>query len=504
MDSKNTIRKRMITIAAKAWGVTTKDIENADPVVSLLIDACANEVTRIHSEISGSRDKIGWKLMELLTPLELISPYPARAILHAIPRDASYEVNENDAFYIEKRLTVKDEVSDIDIFFTPTANYKLINAETQYLAYGNELKYKSDPFEIQDFCRTQGTANIESNTIWIGLRVGKQIKSLKGTSFYFELGNTPEIEENLFYKNLAKAQWEINENKISGVPGFGHDYDEISQIQHIKSNSECSKSRSICNHVNSFYEKKFYTILEENTEILENPDKYKKYPEEFSALFNNDDLAEIEGNILWIKIKLPQYLDINILQNVNCSVNCFPIVNRRADKVYISGKEKIKGLESEDHEVYFDLKNYTSDAKFKINTDRNKSIAEDDEVNLSLRHDNIGRFNSRNAIEMIKQMIDTYREEFQAFSKFKSINQDAVDDLGKAILPFENVLDELYDVKLDSMPYLILKTTPDTEDIHLQVEYWLTNGSLANGINKETNLRYDSADLDKDKIVYEI
>ncbi len=501
MDSKNTIRKRMITIAAKSWGVTTKDIENGDPIVHLLIDACASEIFRVNSEISNSRDKIGWKLMELLTPLELTSPYPARAILHAIPRDAFHEINENNTFYFEKRTAVKDEVRDIDIFFTPTRSTKLINARILYIACDKKIKYKTDPFEIQDLCSAQKSAYIESNTIWIALDAIKPVSSLNGISFYFELNNASELEEKRFYKALASSQWEINGKEINGEIGFGYDHDDASLFQHIKSNSECSKSRSISDHINSFYQKSFYTLKEGNSDKPDYSGHNRKYPDEFISIFNEDDLKEIEGNILWIKITLPQYIETDILQKINCNINCFPIVNRRVDRVYITGKEKIKGLVSEEHEVFFDLKNYTSDAKLKIVTEGNKSIIDEGEAQLSIRHDNIGRFNSRNAVEQIKQMIDTYREEFQAFSRFKSINQDAVEDIGSAILPFENVLDELYGISLDSMPYLILKTTPETENIQIQVDYWLTNGSLGNGIAKEKNLRYDSADLDKENIV---
>jgi len=499
MDSKNTIRKRMITIAAKSWGVTTKDIENADPIVHLLIDACASEIAKVNSEISSSRDKIGWKLMELLTPIQLTSPYPARAILQAIPRDAFYEINENNTFYFEKRSTLKDEVREIDIFFTPTGVNKLINAKIQYIACDKTLKFKTDPIEIQDLCSAKKSAYIESNNLWIGLHAIKPISSLNGISFHFELINASELEEKLFYKALSNSQWEINGNKIKGDIGFGNDHTSL--FQHIKSSSECSKSRTISDHINKFYQNRFYTLNEEDSERSDYSKQYKKYPDDFISIFSEDDLNEIEGNIVWIKMNLPQFIETNILQKINCNINCFPIINRRADRVYISGKEKIKGLSSEEHEVFFDLKNYSSDAKLKIITKGNKVITEEGEAQLSIRHDNIGRFNSRNAVEQIKLMIDIYREEFQAFSRFKSINQDAVEDLGSAILPFENVLDELYDGSLSSMPYLILKTTPETENIQIQVDYWLNNGSLANGIPKEKKLRYDSADLDKDSVV---
>jgi len=87
-----------------------------------------------------------------------------------------------------------------------------------------------------------------------------------------------------------------------------------------------------------------------------------------------------------------------------------------------------------------------------------------------------------------------------AFSKFKNINQDSVEDLHNAIRPFENSLDELYDISIDSQPYIMLKTSPENENLNVEVDYWLTNGAVANDIQQEESLRYDSAELVRDKI----
>ncbi len=89
-----------------------------------------------------------------------------------------------------------------------------------------------------------------------------------------------------------------------------------------------------------------------------------------------------------------------------------------------------------------------------------------------------------------------------AFSKFKNINQDSVDDLHNAIRPFENLLDELYDISIDSQPYVMLKTSAENENLNVEVDYWLTNGALANDIQQEESLRYDSAELVRDKIFF--
>jgi len=59
------------------------------------------------------------------------------------------------------------------------------------------------------------------------------------------------------------------------------------------------------------------------------------------------NLEEIDSNLLWIKLKFEQHIPFEILHKVNCTINCFPVINRRAEKIYINGKDKIASLISE-------------------------------------------------------------------------------------------------------------------------------------------------------------
>jgi len=53
--TKTEIKNRMIKKAAELWGVSPYDIESSfDPVVSLLMGACASELAKISNELTGS------------------------------------------------------------------------------------------------------------------------------------------------------------------------------------------------------------------------------------------------------------------------------------------------------------------------------------------------------------------------------------------------------------------------------------------------------------------
>lgn len=502
METKSSIKQRMISVAAKAWGVTTKDIEKADPIVPLLIDACASEIAKVSTSISESRDKMAGKIMELLTPAELTSPYPARAILNAIPMDTVSQIDENNEFYFTKRSYIQSADQDVELFFTPAGKYKLLKAEVRYLGFHNNVYVKSNPFEKVNACKSNSSNTIEPNTLWVGLHVLKPINSLDGISFYFDLDGASEIEEEMFYSALTESKWEINGKGKTITSGFKKTNPEDSNYRFTNSTREFNKSQAVCNHINNFYKKKFITLLEGADDSVNYKELTQKYPDYFKDIFKEDDLNELEGNLLWIKIRFMQHVPAEVLQNVNCTINCFPVLNRRSEKIFVNGKDKIAGLISEDNEIFFDLKRIDPEGNMKIILSSQDTGDRENTGIITLRQDNIGRFNSRNALELIEQMIEVYREEFLAFSKFKNINQDSVEDLHNAIRPFENVLEELYDISVDSLPYVMLKTSPENENLNVEVDYWLTNGALANGIQKEESVRYDSAELIRDKIYF--
>ena len=500
MESKNDIKKRMISVAAKAWGITNKDIEKMDPLVPLLLDACASELVKVSSSIIDSQDKMGSKMTELLTPEELTSPYPARAILYAHPLDPTCKINENNEFYFNKRDFNAEEDKDIEIYFTPTGNYKLVKGEVRYLANYKSIYKIINPFEREDLCKTNTTKIFDSNCLWIGVHLANAVESLNGVSFYFDLDNVSEMQEEIFYHALLTSNWDINGTEINVIEGCELKGDgNLKKLPNIPTH-EFNKSGSVCNRVNNFYKKRFITISEKDNNSIDYKGLAQKYPDFFMDVFDEKDLKEIEGKLLWIRISFVHHIPSEILDKVNCSINCFPIINRREEKVYINGNEKIKGLTAEEHEIYFDLKNISAEENMEVILERNKSGGEEGKALLTLRQDNLGRFNSRNAYETIQQLIDVYREEFVSFSKFKSINQDVIDDLNNAIRPFENVIDENDNSSVDTLPYVLLKTEPDKEDVNVEVGYWLTNGNFANDIQKEEALRYDSAEIIREKI----
>ena len=69
IQTKNEIKNRMVKKAAEIWGVSPNDIDSTfDPVISLLLGACASELSKISSEVNSSQSRITEKLIQLMTP----------------------------------------------------------------------------------------------------------------------------------------------------------------------------------------------------------------------------------------------------------------------------------------------------------------------------------------------------------------------------------------------------------------------------------------------------
>ncbi len=81
--STENIRSRMIKNAARIWGVDGDDIESTfDPIVTMLIEACAFELNKVNSEILNSQSRILERLAQVLSPDTFTgAPLPSGASL---------------------------------------------------------------------------------------------------------------------------------------------------------------------------------------------------------------------------------------------------------------------------------------------------------------------------------------------------------------------------------------------------------------------------------------
>src|ERR1700712_5545808 len=98
---KEGIKDRMQKTAARLWGIPDNEIEtNFDPLVSLLIEACAAEFEKIGNAINTSQDRLIEKLADLIVPESVVGPKPTSTIAAATPLETTAEFTNQTAFSI--------------------------------------------------------------------------------------------------------------------------------------------------------------------------------------------------------------------------------------------------------------------------------------------------------------------------------------------------------------------------------------------------------------------
>jgi hypothetical protein len=479
--SKDQIKDRMLKRAANHWGYSDVELENVfDPIVNLLFDVCAKELEKISNEVYSSRRRITERFIEILTPTVSVKAMPARGILAAYPVENELTLSNYHQFYFQRKENNPynpNENAIKNYYFGPTKPIKLNR---------NKINYVVLPSGIQSVVGEQFKEELSSDkylkptpysTIWIGLEhQGSGI--IKDLMFYFYLKNIHN--RNTFLHFLPRAKWYLNDLQLTTEKGYNSEEvfkatntDELIQkdIYHIDKIQE---------HVSDFYRDNFITIKD----IITIDDGKYSIPDEFKDFIPEENLEEIaQEKLLWLRVEFPNAVGSDILSEIFCANNCFPIINKKLYEIQGNVKDvlNIYPLELGD-EYFLELLSVSNDRINNLDIITSGLEAKDEEY-VYLRYGGISRFDERNAAEEINYMIDLIRDEASAFSRLGGdFTESNLKEINQIISRFKNKISEvrLHDA---SNPYLILNTKKKKEKGTVFVSYWTTDGMSANKIN---------------------
>ena len=140
-NTKEKIKNRMIKKAASLWGVAPNEIEMSfDPIVSMLISACAFEIEKIAAEVDDSQTRITEKVIQLMTPETVNGPRPAHGIVYAEASDDKALIKPEFLFnYRKKEVHNETSLKYKDIYFSPVQDFNLVKANVQFIATGDTV-----------------------------------------------------------------------------------------------------------------------------------------------------------------------------------------------------------------------------------------------------------------------------------------------------------------------------------------------------------------------------
>lgn len=478
----------MIKKAASLWGVAPNEIEMSfDPIVSLLISACASEIEKISGDINESQMRVTEKLIQLMTPETVYGPKPAHAILYTEPSAKTVTIKPEYLFYFKKKVTFKNtSVKFKNLYFSPSQDFKLVDAKITHLATGNMISTINAQKQTELLYRDTKKTVLPNATLYLGITSPITDLPMEDVSIYFELRDVED--RDLFYHHLRNTIWVAGENTLDKVPGFHSKNEERRLDLNAIFEDISNKTNNICQQTNNNYKKHYVTLKANKDASVPTETSYAELDS-----WIQEKKIKIDEKVRWIKVVFPTIIDNTSLENVFCSLNTFPAINRELNEFSYQMKQYIHIVPVKTEDLFLDMKSIVNTDGKKYKT-RSKNNLSEEKGSFVVRDNNIGKLDHRKAREYLVNLIELLKDESASFSFFNNdFLQSNLKGLNQLISLLEKKVSET-STQLTETNYVVLK--PYKKKEHLLLEYWTTNGSLANGIKSGSPLEiYKGMDI---------
>ena len=496
METYESIKDSILKRAARIWGYTDSELETSfDPAVGMLLEACAWELEKLSTEMNNSRSRIVERLLEVMLPESNFSTYPAHAIAHATPTEQHFSLSTGHQFFCRKTIpNIYDPVNPIlkDIYFGPAAPFKLVNAELNFMAFGNTVYSVTGNMYKDIFLKSE--KRLKPATLWLGIQCADKADVLKDVMFYTDIKNTSQRE--VFFHYLKQTKIYARDKEYPFKEGFNITIPEVDIEAIIDKNYD--RINQIYTEVNKFYESRFKSVPG-NIELTE---EGSNIPGALTEVFDAKKLG-LTKNMLWLKLVFPEAMTNDILENVIFSLNCFPVVNKQLLTIQQKMDPYINYIPLETSDTFLDIESI-SDSKSKKYHLRNFTEGNLEHGEATLRNNGVVRFDERNASELIQYLLELLKDESASFSVIGSdFVENIIKEMNQLIAALEQQTKEHRFVK-SNFPYVAIKPKKNIDNISNDiyvVDYWTTCGDEANDIKPGTRLElHKGADFEQHSI----
>ncbi|HTE27500.1 hypothetical protein [Flavitalea sp.] len=472
--TRERVRNRMLKRAAESWGFPESEMDDFDPLVNLLMEACSVEFEKIAGEMGKTQNRMMERLARLLYP-GMIDVNPAYGVIQVRSSESTAVLNQEEQFIYKpsgndrKRDNLKTE-----LFFSPVSNTKIFDGNISYIASARELYSITDGIQkLQVSSSSKKRVDLQ-HVVWIGLDLNEEINSVNGMSFFFNWMNQPE--SNNWYQYLPYTEWLLESNTLTrhgGVPVN----DEISEPVSILQ-SEFDPMQKIEARVIELYNRHFISLS--STESFDDLKiERRPYPRAFDQLFDKKDLQALKEPLLWIEIHFPPVIPVEALDTVFVSINAIPVINRKLNKFTYKLVQYLNIVPLETDGSFLSVREVTNSQgqPVKLVPFANPSGLMPE--TYTLRY-GVNRFDERNSYETLVHLTELIREESSFFS---SMGEDFlihhIRELNQVLARIEDKV-KMLNKNQSPFPYLAIK--PKQLNGNIMIEFWSCNGELANKI----------------------
>lgn len=506
--TRDEVRKRMVERAASIWQMRVRDVDTADPLVGYLMDACAFEFENTSKVIESTRQRIIDRLASVMCPEVIDVPRPAHAVLSCRPESKVLDLPQSAQFY-HRQLRKSDAGDNQDWLFSPVKMSRLINGEIRFILTEQELSQLRgrDRLTIQQ--KPQYDPMTSYQSVWIGLELDETVSSLSDLSFYFDWENETDATKAAYCRKIQdenQTSWWLNGQALSVKSGIykpDNVEEEIDSFPFQRLSNELDGLELLEQEVVNYYEQAFVTMNQIPGGLEMDYSRYS-YP---SGFVLPDNLAQrfFNQKLLWIELRLRRDFPREAVVKMDIRINCFPVMNRRVNENYQRLQQSINVYPLISPEDFLFMKRvYYSDGSDLYRSSPLRSSEEMAENSFMYRAQGVGRFDVRDAREVLHYVQQLLREENRAFSALGSgVFMEIIAKLTQNVKDLKNKLEResVSGFKIGH-PYVFIRPR-DKMDSNVYIEFWSTNGAQANGIRagSRINLHTESFGLNESSIV---
>jgi hypothetical protein len=320
------------------WDLTG---ENYDPLVNMIIGACAVEMQNIYDQLYSAESRLLKKLEDVLLPDASNMPLPSHTLATALPSTSEYELSPGDTF-----TWVNDDPGNNfpdELKFRPLLRHHLIKGEVRYLAT-DSLFFRRQTKGIKNWKRFQPETSRSSEDIdhsqnlYLGLLLDPSIESLENVSIYLNLNTRqPSVSaysslQDIFLSAVKDSNLSIQGIRLSSRSGL--------EVEHEDFADYASRKGKVLHKVLSRYNPNFIVITDElKINDLDNnsndklPSFLKKKIRENEWVIEQESFATENLALIWLHIGLPFPVSIpNPEVELECAINQFPLANLELNK----------------------------------------------------------------------------------------------------------------------------------------------------------------------------
>ena len=480
--TKASIKSRLTRQAAELWGYGEADLDAFDPLVNLLLEACAVEFEKIGQELHATQSRLIERLAALLNPDVVDAPHPAHAVAQARAREPQVTLPP-DAQFVFEFPAVGRQAASRPLHFSPLQTTHLVAGAVQCLATDEAVWQLGPQGQKRLVAQAPTPPPAEHRRLWLGLRLPTGEHAPEELTFHLDWLNEPHRADYLVF--LPGEQWRLGDVPLVITSGLAT-ADDATPSGEL--DAEYDFLRRIEQQIQALYAPLFVRVaLPPGALAAYVP---RPYPAELTAAFGSAapaELAALTQPLVWLEVRFAQALPPEAFAQLTCALNCFPVLNRQLHRVLYRLQPALNLFPLVSEEPFLAVRSVYSLSNVSFRATTLRDLTEGATDTYTLRTHGVGRFDARTSRESLRELLELLRDESQAFTAAGTdFISGILRELDQNMARLEERLDRQRATE-QPVPYLLLRPRDVRDSVYL--EYWSSSGAAANRLPAGSPLR---------------